>query len=49
MVLRLKNLTYKDRLRESNLLSLEQRRGRGNMIVIYKIMIDNYHLDREDS
>lgn len=48
MVLRLKDLTYEDRLRELNLLSREQQRERGDMIVLYKLMMNKDCLDRED-
>ena len=47
MVLRLNDWTYEDRLKELNLLSLEQRE-RQNMIAIYKLMIYKDCLDREE-
>ncbi len=40
MVPRLRGFVYEDRLRELNLLSLEQWRERGDMIAICKLMIE---------
>ena len=48
MVPRLRDFAYEDRLRELNLLSLEQRRERGDMIAIYKLMTGKDYLDRKD-
>ncbi len=38
MIPRLKDVTYEDRLRKSNLLSSKQQRERQDMIAIYKLM-----------
>ena len=42
------DLTYEERLRRLELPTLEQRRERGDLVTIYRIMKDMEVLDRED-
>ena len=48
MIPRLRDMTYENRLQELNILSLEQRRERGDMIAIYKLMTGKDYIDREE-
>ncbi len=45
---RLRDLSQDDRLRKLNLMSLQQRRDRGNMTVISKLMMGKDYLDTTD-
>lgn len=42
------NKSYEERLLELNLTTLEQRRERGDLIAIYRVMMGMEELDRED-
>ena len=48
MVPELTNMTYEDRLREIGLPTLEQRRERGDLITLFKIVNGMDSVDRED-
>lgn len=48
MVPDLRDLTYEDRLKRMQLPTLENRRERGDLIAIYRVMIGMEKMDRED-
>ena len=48
MVPELEELTYEERLKEMNLPTLKERRERGDLITIYKLVNDIEKIDRED-
>lgn len=48
MVPELLNMAYEDGLRIMELLTLEQRRGRGDMIMLYKLVIKIDTIDKDD-
>ena len=48
MVPELRELTYEERLNEMNLPSLEDRRERGDLITVYKLMNNLEEIDRKD-
>ncbi len=49
MVPELRDLDYEDRLREMGLLTLEERRERGDLITMYKIINGKEWIDRQDT
>ena len=48
MVPDLKDLTYEDRLKELELLTLQNRRERGDLVMMYKIISGKEKLDLEN-
>ena len=48
MVPELKDLEYEDRLKEMGLLTLQDRRERGDLIIMYKIISGKEKIDRQD-
>merc|ERR1712035_247280 len=48
MVAELKELTYEERLKEMKLPTLEERRERGDLITIYKLMNNLEEIDRKN-
>ncbi|MPC25445.1 hypothetical protein E2C01_018558 [Portunus trituberculatus] len=48
MVLELKDLTYEKRLKEMGLPTLQNRRERGDLITMYKIVIDIGKINEDD-
>ena len=48
MVPELKDLEYEDRLKERRLLTLQDRRERGDLITMYKIISGKEKIDRQD-
>ncbi len=48
MVPELRDLSYKDRLKEMQLTTLQERRERGDLITVYKLINELEKVDRED-
>ena len=48
MVPELEDLTYEERLKEMHLTTLKERRERGDLITIYKLMNNLEETDRKD-
>ncbi len=48
MVPELRDLSYMDRLKEMQLTTLQERRERGDLIKIYKLINKLERVDRED-
>ncbi len=48
LVPEISNMTYEDRLREMELLTLEQRREKGDMIALHKLVNKIDKIDKDD-